>query len=207
MKKLSALAAVILAAATVSACGSDSGTGPGGGGGAKGGDVTIGSVHPLSGALAGAGGLMNDGAKLAVDDINADGGIKALDGAKLKIAEGDSQGKADVGQSEAQRLAQDGATALIGTYQSDVTQNVAAVAERGKVPLVIDVAVDELVEEVQDLLRVITGALAFHRIINVSGPPPPAGTPCRGTDRARSQTPPARWGCSGCRRSRPWCAR
>jgi branched-chain amino acid transport system substrate-binding protein len=143
MKRTSALAAVILAAATVSACGSDSGTGPGGGGGDKGGDVTIGSVHPLSGPLAGAGGLMNDGAKMAVDDINGDGGIKSLDGAKLKIAEGDSQGKAEVGQSEAQRLIQDGATALVGTYQSDVTQNVAAVAERGKVPLVIDVAVDD----------------------------------------------------------------
>jgi len=143
MKRISALAAVVLAAATVTACGSDSGTGPGGGGGDEGGDVTIGSVHPLTGALAGAGGLMNDGAQLAVDDINADGGIKSLDGAKLKIAEGDSQGKAEVGQSEAQRLIQDGATALVGTYQSDVTQNVAAVAERGKVPLVIDVAVDD----------------------------------------------------------------
>ena len=144
MKKLPGLAAALLAVATVTACGSDSGTGPGGdSGGGAGGDVTIGSVHPLTGPLAGAGGLMNDGAKLAVADINAAGGIKSLDGAKLKIAEGDSQGKAEVGQSEAQRLIQDGATALVGTYQSDVTQNVAAVAERGKVPLVIDVAVDD----------------------------------------------------------------
>ena len=37
----------------------------------------------------------------------------------------------------------DGAVALVGTYQSDVTQNVASVAERGRVPLVIDVAVDD----------------------------------------------------------------
>ncbi len=104
--------------------------------------ITIGSIHPLTGALAGAGTLMDNGAKLAVADINAAGGIKNMGGAKLKIADGDSQGAADVGQSEAQRLIGSGAVALIGTYQSDVTQNVAAVAERSKVPLVIDVAVD-----------------------------------------------------------------
>jgi branched-chain amino acid transport system substrate-binding protein len=105
--------------------------------------ITIGSIHPLTGGLAGAGGLMDAGAKLAVADINKAGGIKSMGGAKLKIDDGDSQGKADVGQSEAKRLIGDGAVALVGTYQSDVTQNVAAVAERSKVPLVIDVAVDD----------------------------------------------------------------
>jgi branched-chain amino acid transport system substrate-binding protein len=138
MKKLSGSVAVILAAATLAACGSGSSGSSSGGG-----DITIGSVHPLTGDLAGAGGLMNDGAKLAVADINAAGGIKSLDGAKLKLGEGDSKGTAETGQSEAQRLISDGAVALVGTYQSDVTQNVAAVAERAKVPLVIDVAVDD----------------------------------------------------------------
>jgi branched-chain amino acid transport system substrate-binding protein len=143
MKKLTGLAAaVLLASATLTACGSDSS-----GGGGSGGDVVIGSVHPLTGALAGVGALMNDGAKLAVADINADGGIKALDGAKLELSDGDSKGEADVGQTEAQRLISDGAVALVGTYQSDVTQNVAAVAERSKVPLVIDVAVDDAILE------------------------------------------------------------
>jgi branched-chain amino acid transport system substrate-binding protein len=136
---LCGIAALAMASVTLAACGSsDSGDK-----GDAGKTIVIGSVHPLTGALAGAGGLMNDGAKLAVDDINKAGGIKSLDGAKLKLAEGDSQGSAQTGQSEAQRLIQDGAVALVGTYQSDVTQNVAAVAERSKVPLVIDVAVDD----------------------------------------------------------------
>lgn len=148
MKKSSGIAAIVLASATVAACGPSASSGSGGAGasggsGASGGTIVIGSVHPLTGALAGAGGLMNDGAKLAVADINAAGGIKALGGAKLKLDEGDSQGAAATGQSEAQRLIQDGAVALVGTYQSDVTQNVAAVSERSKVPLVIDVAVDD----------------------------------------------------------------
>jgi branched-chain amino acid transport system substrate-binding protein len=144
MKKLSGILAIILASATLAACGSGS---SGGGSGSGGGEITIGSVHPLTGALAGAGALMNDGAKLAVSDINAAGGIKSMKGAKLKLDSGDSQGTASVGQSEAQRLISDGAVALVGTYQSDVTQNVAAVSERSKVPLVIDVAVDDAILE------------------------------------------------------------
>lgn len=141
MKKLPGLAALLLASTVLVACGADDS----GGGSSGGGDITIGSVHPLTGSLAGVGALMNDGAKMAVADINAGGGITSLDGANLKLAEGDSQGKAEVGQSEAQRLISDGAVALVGTYQSDVTQNVAAVAERAKVPLVIDVAVDDAI--------------------------------------------------------------
>ncbi|GEP28581.1 ABC transporter substrate-binding protein [Cryobacterium levicorallinum] len=109
--------------------------------------VTIGSIHPLSGSLSGVGGLMNAGAKMAVADINEAGGIGSLGGATLVLNEGDSQGKAEIGQSEAQRLISEGAVALIGTYQSDVTQNVASVAERAKVPLVIDVAVDDKILE------------------------------------------------------------
>lgn len=142
MKKSSGLVALLLATTTFAACGADDS-----GGGGSSDEIIIGSVHPLTGALAGVGGLMNEGAQMAVDDINAAGGIEALDGAELALSDGDSQGKAEVGQSEAQRLIGDGAVALIGTYQSDVTQNVAAVAERAKVPLVIDVAVDDQILE------------------------------------------------------------
>ena len=110
-------------------------------------EVVIGSVHPLSGALAGQGGMMNDGAQLAVDDINAAGGIESLGGDQLVLRSGDSKGTADAGQTEAQRLVSEGAVALVGTYQSDVTANVSAVAERNRVPLVIDVAVDDVILE------------------------------------------------------------
>lgn len=136
MKKLANVAVALTVAGGLAACGSSSGSDDSGA-------ITIGSIHPTSGALAGVGSLMDDGAKMAVDDLNKAGGIKSLDGRKLKLSSGDSQGKAEVGQSEAQRMIDDGAVALVGTYQSDVTQNVASVAERGRVPLVIDVAVDD----------------------------------------------------------------
>lgn len=142
MKKPWIAAAAMALPLMLTACGGSTPPGASGGGGSASSSdtITIGSVHPLSGASAGDGQQMDDAAKLAVDDINAAGGIKCLKGAKLKLDSADSQGKPEVGQSEAQRLIQNGAVALLGTYQSAVSQNVAAVAERNKVPFVIDVS-------------------------------------------------------------------
>ncbi len=139
---------------TLAACGGSAppgtaGSGGGGGGGGGSSDtVTIGSLHPLSGAAAADGQQMDNGAKLAVDAINEKGGIKALDGATLELASADTKGAPEVGQSEAQRLIEEGAVALVGTYQSAVSQNVAAVAERNQVPFVIDVSsADQILQQ------------------------------------------------------------
>jgi branched-chain amino acid transport system substrate-binding protein len=112
----------------------------GGGNGSSTETIKIGSLHPLSGAAAADGQQMDNGAKLAVEAINEAGGIESLGGAQLELVSADTQGKPEVGQSEAQRLIQDGAVGLLGTYQSAVTANVSTVAERNKVPLVIDVS-------------------------------------------------------------------
>jgi branched-chain amino acid transport system substrate-binding protein len=110
--------------------------------------VKIGSIHPLTGGLAGAGTRMDNAAAMAVEEINAAGGITSLGGAPLELVSADSTGAPDVGQSEAERLIGEGVSALIGTYQSSVTTNVSAVAEREGVPLVIDVAVaDSILEQ------------------------------------------------------------
>ncbi|MEP6649522.1 MAG: ABC transporter substrate-binding protein, partial [Lapillicoccus sp.] len=63
---------------------------------------------------------MDNGAKLAVEAVNAAGGIAAMGGAKLELLSADSKGAPEVGQSEAQRLIQEGAVAIVGTYQSAV---------------------------------------------------------------------------------------
>jgi branched-chain amino acid transport system substrate-binding protein len=153
MKKPWIVASAVALPLMLSACGgstppgASSGGGNGGGGGSSK-TIVIGSVHPLSGSSAADGQQMDNAAKLAVDDINAAGGIKCLDGAQLKLDSADSQGKPEVGQSEAQRLIQGGAAALLGTYQSAVSQNVAAVAERNKVPFVIDVSsADQILQQ------------------------------------------------------------
>jgi len=144
MKKPWITAMAVALPLALAACGGSAppgteGTG-GGGGDASGETITIGALHPLSGAAAADGQQMDNGAQLAVDAINEAGGIESLDGAQLELASADTQGAPEVGQSEAQRLIEEGAVALLGTYQSAVSQNVAAVAERNQVPFVIDVS-------------------------------------------------------------------
>lgn len=125
--------------------------------------IKIGSVHPLTGGLAADGLQMDAGAVLAADDINAAGGIQCLDGAQIEILSADSTGTPEVGQSEAERLIQEGAIALVGPYQSAVASNMATVAERNGVPFVIDVAVaDEILDQgYQNTFRIQPNASAM----------------------------------------------
>lgn len=141
MRKTWTLSLALALPMALAACGGSAPAGTSNGGGAKsGGTIKIGSLHPLSGAAAADGQQMDNGAKLAVEAINNAGGIKSQGGKKLELVSADTQGKPEVGQSEAQRLIQDGVVGLVGTYQSAVTANVSTVAERNKVPLVIDVS-------------------------------------------------------------------
>jgi branched-chain amino acid transport system substrate-binding protein len=55
--------------------------------------VKIGLVHPVSGGLAYSGGQGRLGCQMAIDEINAAGGIKSMGGAKLEAALGDSQSR------------------------------------------------------------------------------------------------------------------
>jgi len=110
-------------------------------------EILIGQIHPLSGFLAFDGQELSDGFKLAVDEINAAGGIKSLDGAKLKVLTGDSEGKPQVAIREVERLYEAGAVAIVGCYQSAVTLVATQIAEKLKVPFVVSVAVADSVTE------------------------------------------------------------
>jgi branched-chain amino acid transport system substrate-binding protein len=112
--------------------------------------VKIGSIHPLTGSLANDGKQMDTGAQMAAAAINSAGGIKSMGGAKLQIVSADSQGKPDVGQQAAQRMVDQGVSAFLGTYQSSVTANVATVAARSRIPLVIDVGVADSIIQPQN---------------------------------------------------------
>lgn len=110
-------------------------------------EIIFGAIHPLSGALAFDGNLLKNGIDLAVEEINAAGGIKALDGAKLRVEHADSQGKPEVAQAEAERLIGRGVIALLGTYQSATAFNTTQVAERERVPHIITVAAADSIME------------------------------------------------------------
>ena len=120
-----------------------------GGGDSSGGDdsrpIKIGSLHPLTGSSAIEGQVMDKAVKMAVKDINAKGGIKSLDGRKLQVVAADTKGDPDVGQTAAQRMLDQNVAGIIGAFNSAVTTNVASLAERAKIPLVIDVSASKAV--------------------------------------------------------------
>ncbi len=86
---------------------------------------------------------MDNAIRMAIEELNAAGGV--LGGRMFEYLSADSTGSAEVGQTEAERLINEGAVALICCFQSSVTSNVAAIAERNQVPLVIDVAVADAI--------------------------------------------------------------
>lgn len=107
--------------------------------------VKIGAIHPLTGGLANDGQGMDLAIQMAVEQINESG---MLEGITLELVSADSTGSADVGQEEAVRLIEEeGVSALIGTFQSAVTSNVATVSAREGVPLVVSVAAASSITE------------------------------------------------------------
>lgn len=150
MRRMNRLASVAMVAAiALTACGGDEPTTDPSpavtdtGAGTSGDPIKIGSLHPTTGGLALDGNQMEQAVLMAVEDVNAEGGIAALDNRPLEAIVADTTGAADVGQTEAERLVNEGAVALIGAFQSAVTTNIATVAQRSQVPLVIDVAVSD----------------------------------------------------------------
>ncbi|MBI4013452.1 MAG: ABC transporter substrate-binding protein [Candidatus Rokubacteria bacterium] len=110
-------------------------------------ELKVGHIHPLSGFLAFDGGLVVNGLTLAVDEINAAGGVRSMGGAKLTLVGGDTQGKVEVGMAESERLVREGVVALMGPYQSPVAYAVSQLAEKERTPFVITIAVADNVTE------------------------------------------------------------
>lgn len=110
-------------------------------------EIVIGSIHPMTGSMAYEGKSITNAEQLAVDEINAKGGIKSLGGAKLKLLIGDSQGLPDKAASETQRLIREGAVALTGTYTSSSTVTATQEAEKAQTPFVITVAATTNIQE------------------------------------------------------------
>ncbi len=103
-------------------------------------EIPVGAVHPLTGLVAEAGQMSVWGLELAVETINRGGGIKSMGGAKLKLLVADSESKNEVGAMAAEKLIRSEIVCLTGAFQSGVTMAVSKVADRQKVPFVVDVA-------------------------------------------------------------------
>ena len=99
-------------------------------------EVKVCLITPLSGAWARSGDLARKGAELAIEDINAAGGIKALGGAKMRVIVADTGDSPASAKTTAQRLlAQEpdlagGAGSEISSFTLAVTE----VTERADLP-------------------------------------------------------------------------
>ena len=71
---------------------------------AQGAAVKVGMLHPVSGALSYSGQQGRIGATLAIEEINAAGGIKALGGAKIEAVLGDAQSTPEGGNAEVEKM-------------------------------------------------------------------------------------------------------
>jgi branched-chain amino acid transport system substrate-binding protein len=108
--------------------------------------IKVGVLHPVTGALAFSGGQARQGAVLAIEDINARGGIRAMGGARLEALLADAQSRPDVGAAEVDKLNEAGAVAIVGPFASGIALATTQAAARHNLPHIVDVGVvDQIV--------------------------------------------------------------
>jgi branched-chain amino acid transport system substrate-binding protein len=98
--------------------------------------VTFAMISPLSGPWAREGELQRGGAEMAIDDLNAAGGIKALGGAKVRLVQYDAGDTAEKAKNAAQRMVaqEPDVSGGFGAWLSTFTLAVTEVTERAEIP-------------------------------------------------------------------------
>src|ERR1700693_2795647 len=76
--------------------------------------VTIGVLRPVSSALSYSGQQGRIGAQLAIEEINAAGGIKALGGAKIEGVLGDAQSRPEGGNAAVEKMNSGEVPSIVG---------------------------------------------------------------------------------------------
>ncbi len=108
--------------------------------------IKVGIVLPLTGKLAKFGEIENKSFLMALDEINAAGGVN---GKKIELIIEDTTGKPDVGRSAIEKLiTQDKVPVIGGGYSSSVTWATIAVAQQNKVPFLVNTgSADKITEQ------------------------------------------------------------
>lgn len=111
-------------------------------------DIIIGAPNSLTGGLGESGRQVVGGLQLAVDDINAAGGIKALGGARLKVIPADtsSDNPAQAASVTRRLVTENRCSALVGSHASTMTLSSQIEAERGGVPILTTSYADQIVQ-------------------------------------------------------------
>lgn len=140
MKKVLALVLSLALTLSLVACGG----GQSGNSGEKVDEIVIGNLLPLSGTAASLGKIGQQARDMAVEEINAAGGIKSMGGAQIKMVYADSKGDSAEGVTQTEKLiTQDEVDLITGCYQSGVCMASTEVAERYQIPYFVPVPSDD----------------------------------------------------------------
>ncbi|WP_353859642.1 ABC transporter substrate-binding protein [Azospirillum formosense] len=118
--------------------------------------VKIGILQPVTGALAHDGDLGRLGAEMAINEINAAGGLKALGGAKIEMLFGDARSTPEAGTQEVERMQAEGVCAIVGGFASPICLAASQAAARYDLPYLVDVGVSD-----QIMARGLTNTFRF----------------------------------------------
>lgn len=106
--------------------------------------IRVGVLEPMTGGSASLGQYQVDGISAYFDYINAQGGIKSMNGAQLEIVLADSESVPDVGVTAFERLVtKENVVAVMGTYNSSVGAAVAPLAIKYEMPFIVVNAVTD----------------------------------------------------------------
>jgi branched-chain amino acid transport system substrate-binding protein len=110
---------------------------------AQGAAVKVGFLQPVSGALAYSGQQGRLGASIAVEEINAAGGVKGV--GNIEAVLGDAQSTPDGGNAGVEKMNSAGVCAIVGGYGSSICLATSQTAARYDLPYLVDVGVTDAI--------------------------------------------------------------
>jgi branched-chain amino acid transport system substrate-binding protein len=105
--------------------------------------VRLGILQPITGALSQDGEYGRLGAQIAIDEVNARGGIRSMGGARIEMVFGDARSTPEGGTSEVERMHSEGVAAIIGGFASPIALAASQAASRYDLAYVVDVGVND----------------------------------------------------------------
>src|SRR5712671_1199978 len=110
-------------------------------------DIVIGAPNSLTGGLGELGTRTVWGLQIAADQVNREGGIKSLGGAKLKVIAADttSENPTQAASLTRRMIDQEGAVIIAGATASAMTLAAQVEAEKSQIPLITDSYADGIV--------------------------------------------------------------
>jgi branched-chain amino acid transport system substrate-binding protein len=127
-------------------------------------DVLIGVSIPLSGPSGATGEWMQRAMEMAIEEINADGGVN---GNELRLSVNDDEGNPSTAVALIDKLKAENAVAIIGTYNSPVALGMAQRLEEAQIPL-ITVAISSAIDDLKNPYIYQINAIDRHQFRRVA---------------------------------------